>query len=467
MSKSYDLIIIGAGPGGYVAAIRAAQLGLKVAAIDKRTTPGGTCLHVGCIPSKALLESSEIYEGAKKKYKRHGVEFEGVSLNLPNMLKRKDGVVKGLTQGVLGLMKKNKIDYYVGSGKFKSTTEVEIDLDSGEKETISGNKILIATGSAPIELPFLKFDDQVIASSTEALDFNEVPEHLVLIGGGVIGLELGSVWCRLGSKVTVVELLPKILGEMDSECSDEMMKILKRQGLKFMLNTKLSEGKVENGKATLKVEKEDGSTEELIADKVLVAVGRRPFTDNLGLEAVGVELDERRRVKIDEHFKTNIDNIYAIGDVVAGPMLAHKAEEEGVACAEIIAGKPGHINYHTIPGVVYTWPEVASVGYTEEQVRERGIGYSVGKFPFTANGKAKAMEEKEGFCKVIAAEEDDTLLGIHIVGPRASDLIAEAVAVMEFGGTAEDIARITHAHPTLSEALKEAALSADGRVIHM
>ncbi|MBN1515224.1 dihydrolipoyl dehydrogenase [Candidatus Sumerlaeota bacterium] len=466
-NQNYDLVIIGAGPGGYVAAIRAAQLGLKTAAIDKRATPGGTCLHVGCIPSKALLDSSEIYELAQTKFKRHGVEFDNVTLNLPNMMKRKGEVVKGLTMGVLGLMKKNKIDYIQGAGRFLSKTEVEVEKADGSKETLTAKNMLIATGSEPVELPFMKFDHEFVCDSTDALSFDKVPERLVLIGGGVIGLELGSVWRRLGAKVTVIEMLPRILPPMDGECAEAMQKMLKRQGLEFKLGCKVTGCEKTGAAGSVSYINEKGETESVECDKVVVAVGRRPYTSGLDLEAAGVQLDAMKRVAINERFQTSVENIYAIGDAVEGPMLAHKAEEEGVACAEILAGKPGHIDKDTIPNVVYTWPEVASVGKTEEEVKGSGVEYISATFPFMANGRAKAMGEMDGFVKVIAAKEDDALLGVHIVGPRASDMIAEAVCAMAFGGSAEDIARICHAHPTLSEALKEAALGIDGRTIHM
>jgi dihydrolipoamide dehydrogenase len=467
VSDRYDLVVIGAGPGGYVAAIRAAQLGMKVACVEKRATLGGTCLNIGCIPSKALLDSSELYELATHRFSRHGIKVDGVGLDLPAMMGRKDQVVKELTQGVGGLFRKNKVEPVFGSAGITGPDSVRVALNDGGERAIEANAILIATGSVPIELPFLKFDGSTIVDSTGALAFEAVPEHLVVVGGGYIGLELGSVWKRLGSRVTVIEFLPRIVPIVDYELGNQLFKILQKQGIEFRLETKVTGAEVVDGRATLSAESKDGEALSLDCDKVLVSVGRRGYIDGLGLESVGVEHDPKAgKVTIDAHFRTTVPSIYALGDVVSGPMLAHKAEEEGVAFAELLAGKPGHVNYETIPSVIYTWPEIASVGLTEEQVKERGIEYKVGKAPFIANGRAKAMDEKDGIVKVIADAKTDRVLGVHIIGPRASDMIAEAVAVMEFAGSAEDIARICHGHPTLSETLKEAALAVDKRTIN-
>lgn len=465
--QRYDLVVIGAGPGGYVAAIRAAQLGLKVACVEKRATLGGTCLNIGCIPSKALLDSSELFHLAKSRFGRHGIQVGEVQLDLGTLMARKEKVVKDLTDGLRFLFKKNKIDPYFGTARIASPGSVVVRDNDGGETTLEAGHVLIATGSEPIELPFLKFDGQTIVSSTEALCFDRVPEHLVVVGGGYIGLELGSVWKRLGAKVSVVEFLPRIVPMADQEIGTMLHKLLAKQGLEFFLETRVTGAKVANGRATVSAETKDGKTVTLDADKVLVSVGRRAFVDGLGLEAVGVEHDSKTgKVKVDHHFRTNVPTISAIGDVIAGPMLAHKAEEEGAAFAELLAGKAGHINYETIPSVIYTWPEMASVGITEEQAKERGIEYRVGKYPFQPNGRAKAMDEPDGVVKVIADAKTDRLLGVHILGPRASDMIAEPVAVMEFSGSAEDIARICHAHPSLSEVLKEAALAVDRRAIH-
>lgn len=467
MADSFDVVIIGGGPGGYVAAIRAAQLGLTTACIEKRPTMGGTCLNVGCIPSKALLDSSELYDLAQHKFARHGIKLGSVGLDLPAMLARKDQVVKELTQGVAGLLKRHKIETIHGTGRLAGREAVSVKLNEGGERLLQARHIILATGSEPVELPFLKYDGNVVVDSTGALSFDKVPLHLVVVGGGYIGLELGSVWKRLGAKVTVVEFLPRIVPMADSEIGQALFKSLQRQGLEFQLETKVTGATVKNGKATLTAETKDGQKLSYECDRILVSVGRRGYLDGLGLDEVGVEHDPKAgKVKIDRHFRTNVPNIYAIGDIVAGPMLAHKAEEEGVACAEIIAGKPGHVNHETIPSVIYTWPEMASVGITEEQAKERGLSYKVGKAPFLANGRAKAMDEKEGLVKVIADAKTDRVLGVHIIGPRASDLIAEAVTTMEFAGSAEDIARICHSHPTLSETLKEAALAVDKRTIN-
>ncbi|MCX7717181.1 MAG: dihydrolipoyl dehydrogenase [Candidatus Sumerlaeaceae bacterium] len=464
--KNFDVIVIGAGPGGYVAAIRAAQLGFKTAIIEKRPALGGTCLNVGCIPSKALLDSSELYAMATHTFAAHGIKTAGVEMDVPAMIARKNKVVDELTRGIAGLMKKNKVTVFTGAGRLAGAMKVIVEGKDGGTELVASKNILIATGSVPMELPTAPFDGRYVVSSTEALDFTEVPRRLVVVGGGYIGLELGSVWRRLGAEVIVVEMLPHIVPFMDRETATALFKSLQRQGLQFRMETKVAGVDTSGARPAVRVVGPDGREETIECDKVLVSIGRKPFTEGLGLEAAGVTLDERGRIKVDDHFRTTAPGISAIGDVIPGPMLAHKAEEEGVAWAELLAGKAGHVNYEAIPSVVYTWPEAASVGLTEEQARERhSAEVRVGKFPFVANGRAKAMNEREGFVKVISGPRD-RLLGVHIFGPRASDMIAEAVIAIEFGGTAEDIARTCHAHPTLSEALKEAALGTDGRMIH-
>jgi dihydrolipoamide dehydrogenase len=466
-AQRYDLVVIGAGPGGYVAAIRAAQLGMKVACVEKRTTLGGTCLNIGCIPSKALLDSSELYHLAKERFARHGIQVGNVGLDLAAMHKRKDEVVKSLTDGVRFLFRKNKVEAVFGTARLASPTSVVVRNNDGDETTLEATNLLLATGSVPVPLPFLPFDGKVVVSSTEALSFERVPEHLVVVGGGYIGLELGSVWKRLGAKVTVMEFLPRIVPLADVEVGSLLFKGLSKQGLEFHLETKVTGAKVQGDRATVTAEAKDGKALSFDCDHVLVAVGRRAYVEGLGLDEVGVKYDPKtNKVAIDDHFRTGVSNIYAIGDLIDGPMLAHKAEDEGVACAEILAGKAGHVNYETIPSVIYTWPEMASVGITEEQAKEQKLDYRVGKFPFLANGRAKAMDETEGLVKILADAKTDRVLGVHIVGPRASDMIAEAVAVMEFSGSAEDIARTCHAHPTLSEAVKEAALAVDRRAIH-
>ena len=467
MAERYDLVVIGAGPGGYVAAIRAAQLGMKVACVERRASLGGTCLNIGCIPSKALLDSSELYHLAKERFSRHGIRVGGLSLDVPAMLARKDEVVKGLTDGVKFLFRKNKITPLFGTGTLASATAVSVRTEDEAETTVEAGHVLLATGSAPINLPFLPFDGQRVVSSTEALNFPEVPKHLVVVGGGYIGLELGSVWKRLGAKVTVIEFLPRIVPIMDQEIGDLLFKSLKKQGLEFRLETRVTGAKVEGETVTVSAEGKDGGAQTFACDRVLVAVGRRPYTEGLGLDNVGVKSDPKTgKVPVDNHFRTNLATVSAIGDLVDGPMLAHKAEDEGVAFAELLAGKAGHVDYDTIPSVIYTWPEVASVGKTEEQLKELSAEYKVGKFPFLANGRAKAMDETEGLVKVLADARTDRVLGVHILGPRASDMIAEAVTTMQFAGSAEDIARTCHAHPTLSEAFREAALAVDKRAIH-
>ncbi len=462
-SSSYDLIVIGSGPGGYVCAIRAAQLGMKVACVEKRDTLGGTCLNVGCIPSKAMLSTSEKYHEAEASFESLGIKTGGVNLDLPTMMKYKDSVVEANTKGIEFLFKKNKIDWLKGAGKIVAKGQVDV-----AGKTYDTKNIVIATGSDVAGLPGIEIDEKKIVSSTGALELKEVPKEMVVIGGGVIGLELGSVWSRLGANVTVVEFVDQILPGMDGEIRKEAGKIFKKQGLNFKLSTKVTSAKAGKSGVNLTLEAAAGGDEEKMkADIVLVAVGRKAYTDSLGLDTVGVETDERGRVKTDAHFKTNVDGIYAIGDVIAGPMLAHKAEDEGVVLAEMLDGQSGHIDYNLIPGVVYTWPEVANVGQTEEQLKEAGIAYKAGKFPFMANGRARAMNMVDGFVKILADAKTDRVLGCHIIGPEAGTLIAEVVLGMEFGTSAEDIARTCHAHPTLEEVVKEAALAVDGREIHM
>ncbi|MDE3060151.1 MAG: dihydrolipoyl dehydrogenase [Pseudomonadota bacterium] len=463
MTDQFDLIVIGGGPGGYVAAIRAAQLGMNVACIEKRSTLGGTCLNVGCIPSKALLESSHHYEEARLHFASHGIKAS-VSLDLPVMLQRKDKVVSDLTRGIEGLFKKNKVTWIKGAASIKGTGVVTVD----GKATFSAKNILIATGSEVMPLPGVAIDEKRIVSSTGALALDKVPEHLVVVGGGYIGLEMGSVWRRLGAQVTVVEFLDRIVPGMDGETGKLFQRTLEKQGIQFRLGTKVvaAENKGKNVALTLEAAK-GGGKENLTVDIVLVAIGRRPYTQGLGLENAGIRVDDRGRIPVDKHFQTSAKGIYAIGDVIAGPMLAHKAEEEGIAAVEVMAGQTGHVNYDAIPGVVYTWPEVATVGKTEEEVKAGGIEYKVGKFPFTANSRARATGETEGMVKIIADAKTDRVLGVHIIGPDAGTLISECVLAIEFGGSSEDIARTCHAHPTLEEATKEAALAVLGRAVHI
>jgi dihydrolipoamide dehydrogenase len=465
MAESFDLIVIGAGPGGYTAAIRASQLGKSVACVEKRpgNALGGTCLNVGCIPSKALLDSSELYESTLHKLGKHGIRIGSVALDLEQMLRRKDEVVKSLTGGIAGLFKKYKVKAFYGTATLKSPTEVQVALDDGTAVTLSGKHLLLATGSEPMELPFLKFDGKRIVSSTEALSFSEVPQHLIVVGAGYIGLELGLVWKRLGAKVTVVEFLPRILPIADGEIAATVQKLLTKQGIEFHLNTKVTGALFSSDGKTVRVTAvgPEGKEESFEGDRVLVAVGRRPYTVGLGLEAVGVAVEAKTgKIPVNRDFRTNVPTISALGDLIDGPMLAHKASEEGIVFAEQLAGMKPHLNYETIPSVIYIWPEVASVGLNEEQLKERGITYKIGKFPFLASGRARAMDEIDGFVKVLTDAATDRILGVHIVGPRASELIAECVLAMEYHGTAEDIARCTHAHPTLSEAVGEAARTA-------
>ena len=468
MSDShFDLIIIGAGPGGYVAAIRAAQLGLKTACIEKRGTLGGTCLNVGCIPSKALLHSSEKFEETRDHLAEHGVKVGKVELDLDTLMARKDKVVDGLTKGIAGLFKKNKVTSITGSARIARAGEVVVSAD-GKDTSYTADNILIATGSEVAPLPGVEIDEDRIVSSTGALSLDKVPKHLVVVGGGYIGLEMGSVWRRLGSKVTVVEFLDAIVPNMDGEVGKAMHKTLAKQGMEFKLGTKVTGAKSTKTKVALTVEPAAGGDAETIdCDIVLVSIGRVPFTANLGLAEAGVEMDGRGVIQVDGNFKTNVDGIYAIGDVIPGPMLAHKAEEEGIACVERLAGQATHINYDAIPSVVYTWPEAASVGKTEEQLKDAGIAYNKGNFPFMANSRARANGDAEGFVKILADAATDEVLGVHIIGPDAGTMIAELALAMEFGASPEDIARTCHAHPTLNEAVKEAALAVEGAPIHM
>ncbi len=466
---SHDLIVIGTGPGGYVCAIRAAQLGLSVAVVEKSATHGGTCLNVGCIPSKALLHASELFDEASHGFAGMGIDV-APKLNLTKMLAFKDEGVKGNVDGVAYLLKKNKVEHFHGTGRVLGSGKVEVTFINGEKKTLEAKSIVIATGSDVAKLPGIEIDEKTIISSTGALTLPQVPKRLLVVGAGVIGLELGSVWRRLGSKVTVVEYLDRILPGTDTEVARSFQRILEKQGFVFKLGTKVT--KVEkSGMLTgqkVMVEPAAGGTPEAIdADVVLVAIGRVPYTEGLGLAEAGIALDERRRIKVDAHFATSVPGVYAIGDVIAGPMLAHKAVDEGVAVAEILAGQAGHVNYDVIPGVVYTAPEVATVGKTEEELKAAGIAYNVGKFPFTANGRAKVNKTTDGFVKVLADAATDRILGVHMIGPHVGELIAEAAVIMEFGGSAEDLARTCHAHPTLAEAVKEAALSVAKRPIHM
>ncbi|MCD7108372.1 dihydrolipoyl dehydrogenase [Rhizobium sp. DKSPLA3] len=466
---AYDVVIIGTGPGGYVAAIKAAQLGLKVAVVEKRATYGGTCLNIGCIPSKALLHASEMFHAAGH-LDSLGIEVEAPRLNLPKMMEHKDATVKSNVEGVAFLFKKNKIDAIQGTGRIAGAGKVVVTNEAGEEQTIETKNIVIATGSDVAGIPGVpvEIDETVIVSSTGGIALEKVPGTMVVVGGGVIGLELGSVWARLGAQVTVVEYLDTILGGMDGEVSKQFQRILAKQGIAFNLGAKVTGVAREGDGATVTFEPVKGGEPQTIsADVVLVATGRKPYTAGLGLEEAGVALDNRGRVEIDGHFKTNVEGIYAIGDVVRGPMLAHKAEDEGVALAEILAGQAGHVNYDVIPGVVYTQPEVASVGKTEEELKSAGIAYKVGKFPFTANGRARAMQAIDGFVKILADKETDRVLGGHIIGFGAGEMIHEIAVLMEFGGSSEDLGRTCHAHPTMSEAVKEAALATFFKPIHM
>ncbi|OQX22878.1 MAG: dihydrolipoyl dehydrogenase [Desulfobacteraceae bacterium IS3] len=460
--ENYDLIIIGSGPGGYVASVRAGSLGLKVACVEKSARLGGVCLNVGCIPSKALLDSSEYFHLAKDHFAAHGIKIAELSLDLHAMMERKKQVVEELTGQVRKLLEGNKIDIIHGSARLVAADRVEVSNHSDKSLSpiiLEAKAILLATGSEPVNVPGLEFDGKHIVSSTEALSFDSVPQHLGIVGGGYIGLELGSVWRRLGSEVTVIEMLPKIAATLDGQIGRALERILTQQGIAFRLNTKVSKAEISDNKVQVRLESE-GKISSLSFDKLLVAVGRRPLTKNLGLEDIGVKTDPRTgQVLVDESYRSSIPNIYAIGDIIAGPMLAHKASAEGIAAAECIAGLPGEVNYDTIPAVVYTWPEVACVGLTEEQVKERAIPYCIGTYPFSGAGRARCMGEKDGFVKLIAQSETDRILGVHIIGPRAADIIAECVLAMEFGASSEDIARTVHGHPTFAEALQEAAMA--------
>ena len=469
MADSYDVIVIGGGPGGYVAAIRAAQLGLKTACIDKRGTPGGTCLNIGCIPSKAMLQSSEKFAEAQHALAAHGVKLSGVALDLPTLMARKDKVVGENTRGVEFLFKKNKVEYIKGAARFTAPGKLAVTpINGGQAQELTAKSIIIATGSDIVPLPGVDIDEKTIVSSTGALTLSAVPKRLVVVGAGYIGLEMGSVWRRLGSEVTVVEFLDRITPGMDGELSRNLQRVLTKQGFAFRLGTKVVAAKRGADGVALTLEPaQGGPREELKADVVLAAIGRRPYTDGLGLEAAGVAIDNKGRIKVDGDFATNVKGIYAIGDVIAGAMLAHKASEEGVVLAEMLAGQRGHVNYEAIPAVIYTWPEVASVGRTEEELKAANVAYKAGKFPFSANARARANNDTDGFVKILADAKSDRVLGVHIIGPDAGTMIAEAALAMEYGASAEDIARTTHAHPTLNEAVNEAALAVEGHPIHI
>jgi len=464
----YDVIVIGSGPGGYVAAIRCAQLGLKTAIIEKYPTLGGTCLNVGCIPSKALLDSSEHYHNAATTFKTHGINLSDLKVDLDQMISRKDDVVKQNTDGIQYLMKKNKIEVLQGVGSFVDKTTVKVTKDDGSSSDIQGKNIIIATGSKPATLPFIKIDKDRVITSTEILNLKEIPKHLVVIGGGVIGLELGSVYGRMGAKVSVIEYMDSLIPTMDRTMGKELQKSLKKIGFEFLFKHKVTAVESKGKEVTVKAENSKGETIEVKGDYVLVSIGRKPYTEGLNTEAAGVKITDRGQIEVNEHLQTSVPNIYAIGDVVKGAMLAHKAEEEGVFVAETILGQKPHINYNLIPGVVYTWPEVAAVGYTEEQLKEKGVKYKTGKFPFMASGRARASMDTDGLVKVLADAETDEILGVHMIGPRTADMIAEAVVAMEYRASAEDIARMSHAHPTYTEVFKEACLAAtDNRALHI
>jgi len=467
--EKFDVTIIGSGPGGYVAAIRCAQLGMKTALIEKYPTLGGTCLNVGCIPSKAMLDSSEHYFNAVHTFEEHGIEIKAPKVNLKQMVERKRGVVKMTCDGINFLMKKNKIAVFQGHGSYLEKNKIQIAKADGSKEVIETSKSIIATGSKPASLPGIEIDKKRIITSTEALELTEIPKHLIIIGGGVIGLELGSVYGRLGSKVSVIEFMDRIIPGMDGALSKELQRVLKKNlGFEFYLKHKVTGVKSNGKETTVSVLNAKDEKIEFKGDYCLMSVGRKPYTDNLGLDKIGVKLDNRGRVETDEHLRTNVEGVYAIGDVVKGAMLAHKAEEEGVYVAELMAGQKPHINYNLIPGVVYTWPEVAAVGYTEEQLKEQGKKYKVGNFPFKASGRARASMDTDGFVKVLADEITDEILGVHMIGPRTADMIAEAVVAMEYRASAEDISRMSHAHPTFTESMKEACLDATAkRALHI
>lgn len=462
--NKYDVTVIGSGPGGYVAAIRCAQLGMKTAIIEKYNTLGGTCLNVGCIPSKALLDSSEHYHNAHKNFQAHGIKVSGLDIDFTQMISRKNEVVKQTCDGINYLMKKNKIDVYTGIGSFISKNKISI---SG-KEEIETDKVIIATGSKPSSLPSIEIDKQRVITSTEALSLKEIPKTMIVIGGGVIGLELGSVYARLGTKVQVIEYADSLIATMDKELTKELQKVLKKLGIEMFLSHKVTGAKSNKSGVTVTADNKEGKSQEFKADYCLVAVGRKPYTEGLGLDKIGLKADEKGRIPVDEHLQTSVKGIYAIGDVVQGAMLAHKAEEEGVFVAEHMAGQKPHINYLLIPGVIYTWPEVAAVGYTEEELEKQNKSYNKGTFPFKASGRARASMDLDGFIKVLTDKETDEILGVHMIGPRAADMIAEAVVAMEYKASAEDIARICHAHPTFTESFKEACLAAtDNRALHI
>jgi dihydrolipoamide dehydrogenase len=463
----YNVIVIGSGPGGYVAAIRCAQLGFKTAIVEKYKTLGGTCLNVGCIPSKALLDSSEHFINAKQHFKEHGIEIPEPKLNLTQMIKRKGEVVKANVDGIAFLMKKNKIDVHTGVGSFVDKNTIKVTAEDGKETTITTEKVIIATGSKPTPLPFAPFDKKRIISSTEALELKDLPKHLIVIGGGVIGMELGSVFARIGSKVTVVEFLDSLIPTMDGTMGKELLRVAKKLGIESYLGHKVTSVENKGEEVIVKAESKDGKAIELKGDYCLVSIGRRPYTDGLGLDKIGIET-VKGQIQVDDHLKTQVDNVYAIGDVVRGAMLAHKAEEEGVYVAETMAGQKPHVHYNLIPGVVYTWPEVASVGYTEEQLKTQGKAYKVGNFPYKALGRARASGDTDGLVKILADKATDEILGVHIIGARAADMIAAGVTAMEFRASAEDVSRMSHAHPTYMEAVKEACLAATAnRPIHM
>ena len=465
MSEKFDAIVIGGGPGGYVCAIRLAQLGKKTACVEYRGALGGTCLNIGCIPSKNLLNLSENFQKAKN-FSKIGIEISEIKLNLDKMMKNKDKAVTVLTKGVEFLFKKNKVTYFKGFGSFISDKRIKIKNTDGKETEIEGENLIIATGSEPSKMPNIKFDEEQIVSSTGALSLKKVPKKMIVIGGGYIGLEMGSVWSRLGADVHVIEYLDHITPGMDKEISNEFMKILKKQDLKFHMNTRVEKITKKNENIEIETVDKKGEKKSHVCDVALISIGRKAFTENLNLEKINLKTDQKGRVKVDKNFRTDKKNIFAIGDVIQGPMLAHKAEEEGIAVAEIIAGQSGHVNYDLIPGVIYTSPEVASIGKTEEQLKEQNTSYKIGKFPFMANSRAKAIDEPEGFVKILADHITDKVLGVHIIGPHAGEMIAEMAIAMEFGASSEDIARTCHAHPTFSEAIKEAALSVDKRQIH-
>jgi dihydrolipoamide dehydrogenase len=464
----YDVTVIGSGPGGYVAAIRCAQLGMKTAIIEKYDTLGGTCLNVGCIPSKALLDSSEHYHNAAHTFKTHGIELKDLQVNLQQMIERKRGVVNDNVSGISFLMKKNKIDVHTGLGSFVNKNKIKITDKEGKETQIETDKVIIATGSKPASLPFIEIDKKRVITSTEALELKEIPKHMIIIGGGVIGMELGSVYGRLGAEVSVVEFMGDIIPSMDKTMGKELKKSLKKLGFNFYLGHKVTAVKSTAQTVTVKAENKKGETVEIKGDYCLVSIGRRPYTDGLGLENIGLKTDERGRIEVDNQLQTSVEGVYAIGDVIKGAMLAHKAEEEGSFVAEVMAGQKPHIDYNLIPGVVYTWPEVASVGKSEEQLKEAGIAYKSGAFPFKASGRARASMDTDGVVKVLADQKTDEILGVHMIGPRTADMIAEAVVAMEYRASAEDIARMSHAHPTYTEAFKEACLAAtDNRALHI